>query len=387
MTLKNILIILLLFGNSMLGQEIASIKNIKINSKSLDQKREILVYTPKNYDEDKLVFYDVIYVFDAQNREFFDFTHSVISFISNAEKKYIVVGITSPYFEETDYARNNDMLPLPLNVNPIDFYNGYNGNADNFLKCVKKEVVSYMEKHYRTKYNRLAVGHSLSASFILYSLFKEPGLFDAFFAISPNLAYDKERLVKEFESFDYQRINGQIFLYLSNANEGVDYWKSWKPAREKVYAFLENSGVSDKVYFVRKEFPDETHWSTFAPALTYGLKEYFKYEENKKVTFSEETYEVTITVRVPDKNDVVYITGNQPALGDWNPGLIKMSRESEFEREIRVKVRIPAEIKFTRGSWETEGVVKFTDGNNILIDPEKTTKFEFEITEWFDKID
>lgn len=382
-----IIIVLLLFFNSIFGQQIASVHNIKIESKILNQERELLIYTPPSYNENTLVSYDVIYVFDAQNREFFDYTTSVISFISNATKKYIVVGITSLYIEKLEYARNNDLLPILKTDDSKKRYGKYSGNADNFLGYVKNEVVPFIENNYRTRSNKVAIGHSLSASFILYSMFKEPNLFDAYFAISPNFAYDNERLTTELTDFDYQRIKEKTFLYISNANEGVDYWKEWEPARKKVYSFLENSNNLDKINSVVKSFPEETHWTTFAPSLTLGLTEYFKYLENKTITFSDETYEITLNLKVPNKTDEVYVTGNQASLGDWNPALVKMKHKTDFEREIKLKVHTPSELKFTRGTWETEGLVKYVGGfDNIRINPKKQTEFEFEIIEWADKM-
>jgi len=382
------IIILLLFSNSIFGQQIASSKNIKLESKILNQERELLIYTPQSYEENTLVYYDVIYVFDAQNREFFDFTSSIISFISNTTKKYIIVGITSPYIAEIEYTRNNDLLPILETEESKKRYGKYSGNADNFLKYVKDEVVPFIENNYRTRSNKLAIGHSLSASFIIYSLFKEPNLFNEYFAISPNLAYDNERLAKEFTEFDYQKIKKKKFFYVSNANEGVDYWQEWTRAREKVYSFLENSTNSDKINSVIKSYPNETHWSTFAPSLTFGLTEYLKYLENNPITFSNETYEITINLKVPNKNDEVYVSGNQESLGNWNPSLIKMKHKSDTMREIKVKIKNPTELKFTRGSWETQGLVKNNEGfNNIMINPKKRKEFEFEIIKWSDNME
>ena len=213
--MKNSLVLFFfLFLVSSKAQEIAKIESIKINSKELQQEREILIYTPKNYDESKFSYYDVIYVFDSQNREFFDYVHSVISFLSNTSKNFIVVGITSTYIEKLNYARNNDLLPYPKNTNPKDFYNGYSGNANNFLSYVKKEVVPYIESNYRTLNHRTAVGHSLSASFIVYAMLNETNLFDNYIAISPNFSFDKERLVADIKQFDYAKIKSNKFLYI-----------------------------------------------------------------------------------------------------------------------------------------------------------------------------
>ena len=382
---KLVIIALFLLTNSILGQQIAANKSIQIVSKHLNQEREILVYTPHSYNENTLVSYQVIYVFDAQNREFFDFTHSIISFLSNTTKKYIVVGITSPYLEKSDYVRNNDMLPILKTDKSKKRYGKYSGNADNFMKYVKNEVIPYIEDNYRTRSNRIAIGHSLSASFIIYSILKEPNLFNDYLAISPNFAYDDEMLATELTSFDYNRIKDQTFLYTSHANEGINSWKKWIPARDKVYTFFENSDNVNKMNFLKKAFPNKTHWSTFAPSLTFGLTEYFKYTEQKEVKFSEETYKINLEVKVLNKNDTVYVAGNQPSLGDWNPGLIKMNHKSDYVREITVEIKTPAELKFTRGTWDNQGQVKNIGGiENILINPKVKKDFKFEIIWWAD---
>ena len=361
------------------GQEIARVENIKINSKELQQEREILIYTPQSYNENLYSSYDVIYVFDAHAREFFDYVHSIISFLSNTSKKFIVVGITSPYNEKLDYSRNNDFLPYPKNTNPKDFYNGYSGNADNFLRYVNNEVVPYIESNYRTLNHRTAVGHSLSASFIVYAMLNETNLFDNYIAISPNFSFDKERLVNDIKQFDYTKIKNNKYLYISHANEAQN-WKEWKPAREKVYSFVQDSLKTDKLKVIIKDYSTETHWSTFAPSFNTAIQYYFDniYESQQK-ELSAEAYEITINVKVPNKEDEIYITGNQINLGNWNPSLIKMNKKSDFERELKVKLHSPAQFKFTKGSWETEAEVKNSISENITIMPKKGKEYSFEI--------
>lgn len=372
--------------NPAYSQQIARVENIRIDSKDLEQEREILVYTPKLYDESPFVSYDVVYVLDAQNREFFDYAHSTISFISNNTRDFIVIGITSPYNRELNYGRNNDFLPVLRSVKPEDFFGGYSGNADKFLKYIKDEVVPYVDTHYRTRSNKIVVGHSLSASFIIYSFLNEPGLFDNYIAISPNLAYDGERLVNDLAGFDYGRCTALTYLFLSNADEGVDYWQDWKPARERVYRLFRDSVRSENLKVAIKEFPDESHWSTFAPALDEAFTIYLSsiIDQQHSILSSQE-YRVTISVTVPEKDDDVYITGNQSALANWDPSSLKMDRTSDLERKISLVVHSPAEFKFTRGSWETEAVLRNNPQmQNIMIKPEEKKRYHLEIVNWID---
>lgn len=377
-------VILVLVSCAFYGQEIAEAKRVKLQSSELGQEREIFVYTPKFYNEDKYVHYDVIYVFDSQNREFFDYVSSSVKLI-NPGKQFIVVGITSPYNEELDYARNNDMLPAPKNVLPPFYFGGTKGNGNKFLKYVKNEVVNYVENNYRTFQKRIAVGHSLSASLVLFSLPTEPELFDAYFAISPNFAYDKERILQEFRAFDFSKYNKKAFIYLSHANEGGNYWKSWKPARENFYDFAEKLDTN-KVFYIQNDDSKRNHWTTFAPNLTDALNRYFEFEETQKTVLSNEKYKITIKLTVPNKNDKVFITGNQDALNNWNAKGVKLERISDFGRQIELEVQSPVVFKFTRGKWDAEAIVKGNPNlKNMIIKLEKDQVYFFEVQNWLDK--
>lgn len=374
-----IILLTIIFFNQTFAQQIARVENVKIQSKFLNQEREILIYTPADYDWRTNEYFNVIYVFDSQNREFFDFTTSIISFLTDNSKSFIIVGITSPYNEKTDYARNNDLLPI-LNTNESkNRYGKYSGNSDNFLEFVSNEVKNYVDKNYRTLNENIAIGHSLSASFILRSIVVIPNLFSSYIAISPNFAYEDEMLAKEIVDYDYSKIDKSTYIYLSNANEGVDYWQEWKPAREKVYSFLRDSLRNESITVEIDRFPNNNHWNTFPPGLNNALKFYFENIQKKQEReLNKEKYEVTIRVKVNDKNDIIYITGNQPNLGNWNPNKVKMKKISELEREIVLKIASPAQFKFTKGSWETELQVVGTY-NNVTIKPVDNKEYKFEI--------
>ncbi|MDY2588325.1 alpha/beta hydrolase-fold protein [Winogradskyella aquimaris] len=95
----------------------------------------------------------------------------------------------------------------------------------------------------------------------------------------------------------------------------------------------------------------------------------------------------TIKVIVPNKTDEVFITGNQESLGNWNPGTVKLNKVSDFEREITLDLTYPAEFKFTKGNWNSEGIVKqFNDNPNLKLENDTTTS-DFIIKTWSDNID
>lgn len=96
---------------------------------------------------------------------------------------------------------------------------------------------------------------------------------------------------------------------------------------------------------------------------------------------------ITVSVTVPDANDKIYITGNQQALGDWEPNMVQLEKVSDFERRITLSVELPAQLKFTRGSWDTEAIVKNqAKGYNIDIQPKTSNQYDFIVTAWKDRV-
>ncbi|ADQ16713.1 esterase [Leadbetterella byssophila DSM 17132] len=381
------IILLALFCNQIFAQQIARVENVKIKSEILNQEREILVYTPVDYDWRTNEYFKVIYVLDCQNREFFDYTSSIISFLTNGSSAFIIVGISSPYNEALDYSRNNDFLPVLQTESSKRIFGKYSGNADNFMGYIEKEVMPYIRENYRILDQKIIIGHSLGASFILYSFLEKPNLFRNYIAISPNLAYDENYLSERLSKFDYSKIKYPTFIYLSNADEGINYWKEWKFAREHVYSFFRDSLRQENFLIKIDEFTNNSHWNTFPPALNNALEFYFKnIQEKEEDEISEQEYETTIRLKVPNKEDTVYISGNQTSLGNWNANAVKMNRISDYEREIILKLKSPAKFKFTRGSWESEAEVQGTY-SNIIIKPELKNAFTFKIENYADRYD
>lgn len=365
------------------AQEIANVQETTIKSKILNQKRPILIYTPQDYNDNTLTSYDVIYVFDSQNREEFDLVHSAIGFL-NFSKKFIIVGICSPYYQETDYSRPNDYLPKPVNVS---FYQlTKNPNSDNFSKYLTDEVFPFINSKYRTTNNNYAIGHSLSASFVLDKFINSTDVFRGYIAISPNFAYDDYRLANEFSKFDVNSLKENKFLYTSQSDEYKTMPEQWNIGYEKYKDNISQKQDSGKLTLINKEFPEENHWGVYLPSLTFGLKNLNTFIQNNPEKPNGEFHTITIKVKTLNKDDEVYIVGNQESLGNWNPSKIKMNYISDFQRTITLKVQFPLEFKITRGDWNSEGATNENDGDNILISkPFKSNVINLKVIQWFDK--
>ena len=72
---------------------------------------------------------------------------------------------------------------------------------------------------------------------------------------------------------------------------------------------------------------------------------------------SDQSEEIQIAVLVPEETPTLYLTGNLPELGPWNPSGLAMSGEG---RERTISIQVPQhynlEYKFTLGSWDREAL-------------------------------
>jgi hypothetical protein len=101
--------------------------------------------------------------------------------------------------------------------------------------------------------------------------------------------------------------------------------------------------------------------------------------------FSSAQQYTTIRVSVPNKTDDVFIVGNQENLGNWQADKTKMTKISDYQREISLDLKLPAEFKFTRGKWESEAnIIGIESSSNIIIN-KYLPVLNFEIDNWTDE--
>ncbi|NME66572.1 alpha/beta hydrolase-fold protein [Flammeovirga aprica] len=92
-----------------------------------------------------------------------------------------------------------------------------------------------------------------------------------------------------------------------------------------------------------------------------------------------------ITVTVPNTSDEVYITGNQKSIGNWKPNKVKMNKVSDHKREIQLELTYPAEFKFTRGNWDSEGLVEGVEQFSNITVSTPQEQLNYVIERWSDE--
>lgn len=136
-------------------------------------------------------------------------------------------------------------------------------------------------------------------------------------------------------------------------------------------------GIYDYTFIVDgKEILDEKTQKTMVKNL---IGENVKCHE-LCIGFSEQTYPVQIEIEVPNKEDEVYITGNQESI--FKAPLILMKRKSDFKRTISSNIHYPANFKFVTGAGQKEAIVVGADKNELSIVNSSKQSYKYKISGW-----
>ncbi|MGB9458406.1 MAG: alpha/beta hydrolase-fold protein [Bryobacteraceae bacterium] len=187
---------------------------------SIAAGREIDLYirVPSNYNSDKTKKYPAIYILDGQWD--FKLMDSVLGglvydkFVPEA----ILVGITYSG-DNADYDGLRAMDYTPTAVRDVKG----SGNGPNFLKCLKTELIPYIEANYRADpSHRVLQGSSYAGLFTLYAMFADTGLFSGYIAASPAVPYGNGFAFKQEAEYaqTHKELPVRLFLSVGSA-EGL----------------------------------------------------------------------------------------------------------------------------------------------------------------------
>ncbi len=224
-------------------------KTITIESKILNESREIFIRTPPGYNPANKK-YPVVYVLDGDWN--FEYVASYLDymFTHNIYPEMIVAGVRN-------VNRNRDYVPRH------DIYFKDTGKADNFLRFVKNEWIEEIEKIYSTSEERFIIGHSFGGVFALHTLFSDPALFDAYIVLSASAWVAEEVLLEEARAYFMNPADSNAFVYMA-VGEGDG--GPTVPSSRKLAEIFENNAPKS-LEWVFDITPKTDHFKNFASGM------------------------------------------------------------------------------------------------------------------------
>ncbi|QHI37887.1 hypothetical protein IMCC3317_32700 [Kordia antarctica] len=232
----------------------AQTKIEKIESKKLNETRDIQLYIPEGYSDEKV--YPIIVVLDAHY--LFESVVANTRYYSywNEMPESIVIGINQ-YEKES---RDRDCMYDDDNGLPKD-------KGNQFFEFIGMELIPFVEKNYNTANFKMIIGHDLTANFANYYLFKEVPLFDAYINLSPYFAPKmEERIATRLGEFETKK-----FYYLATAEEDT------KKDAQRIRAL--NTSLSalknENIFYYYDDFTEADHNSLAVQAIPRAMSQIF----------------------------------------------------------------------------------------------------------------
>ena len=222
-------------------------KTVQIDSKILDNKREIQIFIPKGY-ESSAKEYPTLYVLDGQQYFYYGVGFQQAFNWRDRAPEFIVVGINT-----TNWSQRR-----------IDFKSKkYELKFRNFIA---HEVFTYVNQNYRTNSDRMVFGWEDTGDFILHTLVDKPEMFSAYFVASANKW--NRGILEEFTSKSFKQ---EKYLYF-----GLSESETWSIKNFKAFSKALKEKTPNNLIWESNALLNEDHWSTPYQIIYNGIKNYYK---------------------------------------------------------------------------------------------------------------
>lgn len=227
---------------------------ISIDSKILGERRRLLVHLPDNYSQSNKR-YPVVYLLDGDNH----FNHSVIA---------------SQYLQKRDRVPELIIIALPNN----DGTRGrdLNRESENFTLFIKNELMSYVDKNYRTTGLNTLFGSSLAGFFTANLLANHPELFKNYIAASPALQGDEIDIYNKILVNSKSKKAHEKSLYFTLASQAEEGKRATDALNNFVKLLTENppKNLDWRYEFLAKQTHMTTSYLTFFMGMTHVFNNY-----------------------------------------------------------------------------------------------------------------
>jgi hypothetical protein len=191
-----------------------------VNKKSY----QLYVSLPKNYSATDTIHYPVLYVLDGKfSFPSFSSIREVLD-LAREIKDVIIVAIGDSSQSESDWQVSRYTDYTPSHVGQMDTVWSYilkiavgtlkSGGSPSFLATIRKDIIPFIDTHYKATNDRGISGHSLGGLFAGYCLLTAPDLFTRYGINSPALWWNDKEMLSLENSFakKHKALDAKIFI-------------------------------------------------------------------------------------------------------------------------------------------------------------------------------
>ena len=257
-----------------------------LNSRVLDEEREIQIYLPKTYRDNTLSpqHYPVVYLLDSESN--FHYFTAYIEKLSKypypAIPEMIVVGIvnTNRTRDLTPTVRNESVMTAEQKAK----IKGESGGNALFFQFLEQEVKPFVQREFRTHPYTILVGHSFGGITALNHLLNYTTMFQAYIVHDPSIWWDDTYILQSYQanaSKDFQ--HRTLFLTQVGDSENKGHLEEHYTAIQAFNQYLTQHAQKNLTYRFQ-QYEGENHGSIPMKGNLDGLRYIF---ENYPLNFKE----------------------------------------------------------------------------------------------------
>ncbi|MBS1942292.1 MAG: alpha/beta hydrolase [Bacteroidetes bacterium] len=187
-----------------------------LHSAVLGEQRTLNIALPAGYQDNDTARYPVIFLLDGSATEDFIHVAGGLQFASMDwiawQQPSILVGIANvdrkrDFTFPTTIAKDKEQFPTT-------------GGSAAFIDFIGKELIPFVDAHFRTSPDRLLIGQSLGGLLATEVLFKQPALFRRYLIVSPSLWWDGGSLLKQPPAFISDPPHAPQRVFIAVGKEG-----------------------------------------------------------------------------------------------------------------------------------------------------------------------
>lgn len=251
---------------------------VTLRSNILKEDRQVMIYTPT----DSLspgISYPVVYVLDPDNH--FGIMVEYSKYLSHEKVRsappLIIVGIIhKDRIRELTPSRTNYDYSGKLDTSATFSFKNSGGN-EKLFEFIKKELMPYVNVHYKTQPYQIFAGHSFGALTTINCLINYSDLFNAYIAVSPSFWWDRTYLLKAASEKLKPGTLASKVLFYSDGNEGLSSGSLFHSDVLKFDSLLKQRSLQGLgLSFEYMHYPKESHMTVPIKSYYDGLRFIFR---------------------------------------------------------------------------------------------------------------
>jgi predicted alpha/beta superfamily hydrolase len=251
-------------------------QHFEVSISTLDRKRMVRVYLPKQYNDNKEKSYPVLYMHDGQNLykdedAGYGMSWGISDYLDKSDLEIIVVGIdcNDGYKRLDEYSPWSSSEMRKIFAPELD---GIGGEGQKYVEYIVNELKPFIDEKYRTIPDESSMaGSSMGGLISTYAACKYPNIFKRVASVSSAYWFTQEEIEQLIKDSNLSAIEKFYLDVGTNESSGTIDSRRYIESSESVYSLLKGKVKDCKFVIAEGAVHNELAWRERVPAIFHYL--------------------------------------------------------------------------------------------------------------------